>query len=94
MGENYAEAGYQNVSDFVDSIMIDKKHHLTAFVFFIQADKTRLKALQTADWSTFAMHYNGPNYKENDYDTKIAAAYAALSPPAPPKPQAPSGKPK
>ena len=33
-------------------------------------------ALQKQDWATFAKLYNGPAYKKNNYDSKLANAYA------------------
>ncbi|MNL61260.1 hypothetical protein D3C87_1851660 [compost metagenome] len=33
------------------------------------------KALLGRKWADFARRYNGPAYKENDYDTKLAKAY-------------------
>lgn len=35
--------------------------------------------LQEKGWKSFASQYNGPAYKKNRYDTKMAAAYAAYS---------------
>ena len=48
---------------------------LDAFVRYVRLDARMVKALQTADWSTFARLYNGPSYAANQYDTKLAAAY-------------------
>ncbi len=36
-------------------------------------------ALQAMDWAGYARIYNGPSYSANDYDTKLAAAYARFS---------------
>ena len=32
-------------------------------------------ALLGRKWDDFAHRYNGPAYKDNDYDTKLAKAY-------------------
>jgi len=32
--------------------------------------------LQALNWASFARQYNGPSYKVNKYDTKMARAYA------------------
>lgn len=47
-------------------------------------------ALRARDWPAFARGYNGPGYRRNAYDTKLAkayaryaVAYAAAPPPAP-----------
>ena len=34
------------------------------------------KAIKKHDWTTFAKYYNGPLYKENNYDTKLATNYS------------------
>ena len=31
------------------------------------------------DWTTFARKYNGPNFAQNDYDNKLARAFAKFS---------------
>lgn len=36
-------------------------------------------ALQRRDWPAFARAYNGPNYRKNRYDTKLAKAYAEFA---------------
>jgi len=83
MGANYVAAGFKTVDEFVDAMLTGTRAHLDAFVSFIASDKQKSKALQTLDWPTFARLYNGPDYKKNDYDTKMAGAYAALSTPPP-----------
>ena len=54
-------------------------HSLDAFVRFILADPTLLKALRAGAWATFAKQYNGPAYKENMYDVKLQRAYARFA---------------
>jgi hypothetical protein len=36
-------------------------------------------ALKKQDWAAFAKAYNGPGYKANKYDTKLAEAYQHFS---------------
>jgi hypothetical protein len=36
-------------------------------------------ALRTHDWARFAAGYNGPNYRINNYDTRLAAVFAQVS---------------
>lgn len=36
-------------------------------------------ALRDHDWAAFASGYNGPNYRANSYDVKLARAYARYS---------------
>ena len=42
---------------------------------FIQADLDLHHALIVRDWAEFARRYNGPAYRDNIYDTKLATAY-------------------
>ena len=86
MGENFTEAGFSSVADFVDAMMISEQRHLDAFVSVITSRPAAKKALQNLDWATFALHYNGAGYASNQHDTKMAAAYAALT--APPRKKA------
>ena len=91
LGENHVACGYATVGAFVEGMLTDEVAHLNAFVGLLTKEpyhaKT-LKAIQTLDWATFASRYNGPDYKKNAYDTKMAAEYARLKPPKPkPKPK-------
>lgn len=83
MGSNYAAAGYTSVRQFVMAQARAESEHLKAFTNFVNSSKSMKEALQKKDWAKFAKAYNGPKYKDNDYDTKMEAAYKALS--APPK---------
>jgi site-specific recombinase XerC len=42
---------------------------------FIASDSKMFTALHNNDWAGFAKRYNGPGYKKNKYDTKLASAY-------------------
>jgi hypothetical protein len=35
--------------------------------------------LRRHSWASFARGYNGPGYRKNQYDTKLAAAFAKWS---------------
>ena len=89
MGEYYTEAGFSSVADFVDAMLIGEQRHLDAFVALIISRPAAQKALQDREWASFALHYNGAGYASNQYDTKMAAAYAALTAPPPRKKAAP-----
>ena len=74
MGDNYALCGFASVEDFVKAMVSGAPAQLDAFVSFIR--KTGLSdKLIRADWAGFARGYNGPAYKMNKYDDKLAAAY-------------------
>ena len=93
LGENHVAAGYATVAAFVDGMMHSERKHLDAFVSFIKANAGMLKAIRALDWATFARLYNGPGYKKNDYDTKVADAYKSFSPVVRPAPGAGAGAP-
>jgi len=75
MGENYKSAGFESVTEFVRAMTISESEHLHAFTNFVKSGKFMHKALQDKDWAGFAKRYNGPKYKDNQYDKKMEAAY-------------------
>jgi N-acetylmuramidase/Putative peptidoglycan binding domain len=75
MGDNCKMVGFTNVEDFVAAMVSGAPGHLAAFVKFVK--KAALDdELRRRDWAGFARGYNGPNYKANKYDEKLAAAFA------------------
>ncbi|MGI4876237.1 MAG: N-acetylmuramidase family protein [Janthinobacterium lividum] len=83
LGQNYASAGFATVDAFVSAQMESERRQLEVFVAVVLANRGWLRAFQAKDWTTFASGYNGPDYKRNDYDTKMKDAYDRLVPPAP-----------
>ncbi len=76
MGENYKQAGYEDVKSFAQDLMSkDEDKHLDAFTKFIKNDTKLKESLQEKDWASFAKKYNGPGYKKNNYDNKLSGAY-------------------
>jgi hypothetical protein len=80
MGANYAACGFDRVDDFVNAMATGEARQLAALVTFIGGNAAMKRALQQLDWARFASIYNGPDYADNEYDTKMARAYAALVP--------------
>jgi len=78
MGFNYASCGEKSVESFVKSMHESECKQLILFGRFIRQAKM-LPALQSKSWATFAKQYNGPAYAKNEYDKKLAAAYAGFS---------------
>jgi hypothetical protein len=76
MGFHWATCGFASVAEFVDAMSESEARQLDAFVGFVQADPALLKALKALKWAEVAKRYNGPDYKKNDYDNKLATAYA------------------
>jgi hypothetical protein len=75
MGYHWQRLGYDSVHEFVAGMYDHEKYHLTAFVQFVKADGTLWTALREQDWATFARRYNGPAYRKNQYDVKMANAF-------------------
>lgn len=74
MGDNCKMCGFSNVEDFVTAMVSGSSAQLDAFISFIR--KSGLDdELVRCNWAAFARGYNGPAYRENRYDTKLAAAY-------------------
>ena len=75
MGFNHDKAGYGSVVDFVNAMAMSERAQLDAFVAFIRATGLA-DELRKREWAAFAKAYNGAGYKANQYDTKLAAAFA------------------
>lgn len=75
MGFNHKVAGFATVLEYVMASAESETNQLMAFVNFVLANPTMLKALQERNWAKFASLYNGSNYAINQYDKKLAAAY-------------------
>lgn len=80
MGYHWETLGYASIAEFVAAMQRSEADHLEAFVRFIEADPAMLKALKARKWAEFARLYNGPAYKENLYDVKLARAFDSYSP--------------
>jgi N-acetylmuramidase len=70
MGMNYALAGFQSVEDMVAAMSVSENQQLAAVAHFLVERKLD-RALQAHDWQSFALGYNGGNYKANLYDSKL-----------------------
>jgi hypothetical protein len=79
MGENHERAGYSTIQRFVNAAYRSADDHLRMLVNFIRRDERLVDAIRSYDWATFARIYNGPGYRANKYDEKMATAYAELS---------------
>lgn len=79
MGYHWASLDYSSSAHFVASMHISEAFQLDAFARFIEADPALHKALKARKWADFARGYNGPAYKENAYDIKLARAFERFS---------------
>ncbi len=74
MGFNAESAGHSDVEAMVAAMMISENDQLLAMSNMIIRNGLH-RALQAHNWPAFARGYNGPNFAENQYDTKLADAY-------------------
>lgn len=79
MGFNYAACDCNSVVEFVDKMCKSKESQLELWFRFLKNTPACINALRKKDWAAFARAYNGPGYKQNNYDTKLAAAYKKYS---------------
>jgi hypothetical protein len=75
MGFHATKLGYESVEDFVEQMHIGEPQHLEAFILYCKAFGL-IDEIQRKDYEGFARRYNGPGFAQNQYDTKIAAAYS------------------
>ena len=83
MGFHWKALGYENIEDFVERMKSNEVQHLQAFVRFIQknnlASKLQLRTgqeqLSLDNFTRFARAYNGKNFADNRYHTKMLSAY-------------------
>jgi hypothetical protein len=78
MGFNFNVCGFASVEDFHAAMLTSEGEHLKAFCNFIAGNHLD-GALRNHQWATLAKGYNGEDYKINQYDTKLAAAYKKYS---------------
>lgn len=76
MGFNYALCGYDSVGRYVQAQAASADGQLEAFAALLSRPGSPLIGpLRRKDWAKFAGLYNGPGYRQNRYDEKMAAAY-------------------
>ena len=78
MGFNFAVCGFASLEDFQAAMFKSEGEHLQAFCNFIAGNNLG-GALRNHKWATLAEGYNGKDYKINQYDVKLAAAYKKYS---------------
>ncbi|MFN3881503.1 MAG: N-acetylmuramidase domain-containing protein [Nitrincola lacisaponensis] len=76
MGFHWERLEYPSAVEFVIAMSKSEANQLDAFVRFVKTDPPLWEALKAQDWAAFARRYNGPGYKKNRYDTRLAEAYA------------------
>jgi hypothetical protein len=93
LGQNYRVCGFATPFDFVMAQADTEGAQLIAFINFIRGNRLD-DALRNGRWAEFARGYNGSAYKANQYDVKLAQAFAkeqALDHTQPPPPAPATG---
>jgi peptidoglycan hydrolase-like protein with peptidoglycan-binding domain len=76
LGSNAEMLGFSSVAEMMQSLRAGRvAAQIDLMVRFIKANKLT-GLLARGDWAEFARRYNGPGFKKNRYDEKLAAAYA------------------
>ena len=76
MGENWKKMGYQSPSAFSKAISRSEKEQIKAFVLYAKHVRPQLISyMKNHQWADAALAFNGPSYKQNNYDKQLEAAY-------------------
>src|SRR5205823_5986222 len=67
-----------SVDVMVNAMQDAEDSQLLAVAKFLRSNKLHLP-LAAHDWSAFARAYNGPDFQKNQYDVRLAAAFAGFS---------------
>lgn len=78
MGFNCGLAGFDDVETMVTAMMASENDQLLAMGRWIVKNNLH-KPLAQHDWAGFARGYNGANFAINQYDKKLASAFAKFS---------------
>lgn len=74
MGNNAESLGYKDVFEFYNFLFESEHNQLIAFCKYVKVNSLD-DELINKDWDGFALGYNGPRYRENNYAQKLKAAY-------------------
>lgn len=74
MGYHWKTCKYPTLQAFINDAY-KEAGQLEIMVRFLEANPAIAGAMKRKDWAAVARGYNGPNYADNKYDTKLAAAY-------------------
>lgn len=73
LGMNFSQAGCATIEQFVEENFTSEFYQLQHMLNFIK-NSGLLGHLQAGRWASFAKGYNGPMYKQNQYDSKLEVA--------------------
>lgn len=74
LGDNYVAAGFLSPQAMVIAFVESEANQLEGMIRFIKTNKLDAY-LRAHNWAKFAEGYNGPRYRENDYDGKLARSF-------------------
>ena len=74
MGFNYQLCGCQSVDEMIQKMSESHEMQLELMYHFLH-NSGLVKHLKAKDWDAFAKGYNGPGYKDNNYDQKLINTY-------------------
>lgn len=78
MGFNHKVSGFKTVHEFVEAMKYSEGAQLYAMARYIVGNRLqRHLAGKKRNFAGFAKGYNGPGYKKNAYDTRMASEYDA-----------------
>lgn len=75
MGFNWSMCGVKSLQEFINAMYKDEDGHIDMFDDYI-CNAHLNDELVRLDWDAFALGYNGPMYRKNDYANKLAKAYS------------------
>lgn len=75
MGSHWEKLSYSSVQELVNDAMSGVDGQIEIMARYIKAFGL-VDELQARGWKSFAKQYNGPAYRMNRYDEKMATAYA------------------
>ena len=74
MGFNWQSLGYDSIQHFINKMYESEAAQFEAVLKYIEVNNLKRHILNK-NWDAFALGYNGPLYKKNNYATRLAAAY-------------------
>lgn len=74
MGYHWESLGYPSLQSFINDMYHSEARQLEAMIRYIKVNNL-VDELKRGDWAGFALGYNGPKYKKNNYDEKLRQAY-------------------
>jgi hypothetical protein len=79
MGFNHAKCGYATAEAMVEAFRQSEANQVAAMLRFIKSNAKMAAGLRDKQWGVLAYYYNGAGYKQFNYDTRLATAYAQLA---------------